>query len=94
MTPKTAAALATLTSYQLLVIRMSGPISAAEYIVQAHDCLQREQRTHAAGLIGRAIDAAKRHPFRRNAALWTAALDEMIALTGAVQLPSVIEIHA
>ena len=91
-TPKTTAALATLTEYQLLLIRMSGPMFAAEYIVQAHDCLERGQQAHAAGLVGRAIDAAQRHPFRRNAALWRAALEEMAVLTGATATASEVDV--
>lgn len=87
-TPKTTAALATLTEYQLLLIRMSGPMFAAEFIVQAHDCLERGQVAHAAGLVGRAIDAAQRHPFKRNAQIWRAALEELTTLTGAKVAPS------
>jgi hypothetical protein len=90
-TPKTAAALATLTEYQLLLIRMSGPLFAAEYIVQAHDCLERGHVAHAEGLVARAIDAALRHPFKRNAQIWRAALEELTALTGAKVAPS--EVH-
>lgn len=90
-TPKTTAALATLTEYQLLLIRMSGPMFAPEYIVQAHDCLERGQVAHAAGLFGRAIDAAHRHPFKRNAQIWRAALEELTVLTGAKVSPS--EVH-
>jgi hypothetical protein len=92
-TPKTTAALATLTEYQLLLIRMSGPMFAAEYIVQAHDCLERGQQAHAAGLVGRAIDAAKRRPFKRNVGLWRAALEELTVLTGAKVAPSEVHIH-
>jgi len=87
-TPKTTAALATLTEYQLLLIRMSGPLFAAEFIVQAYDCLERGQTAPAAGLVGRAIDAAHRHPFKRNNQIWRAALEELTALTGAKVSPS------
>jgi hypothetical protein len=90
-TPKTTAALATLTEYQLLLIRMSGPMFATEFIVQAHDCLARGEKTHAAGLIGRAMDAAMRRPFKRNAQIWRAALEELTVLTGAKVSPS--EVH-
>ena len=90
-TPKATAALATLTEYQLRLIRMSGPMFAAEFIVQAHDCLERGQVAHAAGLVGRAIDAAQRRPFKRNAQIWRAALEELTALTGATVSPS--EVH-
>ncbi len=92
-TPATDAALATLSNYQLLVIRMSSAVFATEMIVQAYDCLQRGQTAPAAGLVGRALDAAARRPFKNHAALWTAALDELVTLTGAVRSPSVIEIH-
>ena len=87
-TPKTTAAINTLDPHALLMIRMSGPMFATEFIVQAHDCLARGEKAHAAGLIGRAIDAAKRHSFKRNAALWRAALEEMAVLTGATVSPS------
>jgi hypothetical protein len=92
-TPKTTAALNTLDPHALLMIRMSGPMFATEFIVQAHDCLARGEKTHAAGLIGRAMDAARRHPFKRNAHLWRAALDELTALTGATVSPSEVHIR-
>jgi hypothetical protein len=93
-TPKTTAAINTLDPHALLMIRMSGPLFAAEFIVQAHDCLGRGQVAHAAGLIGRAMDAAKRHPFKRNAALWRAALEEMAVLTGATATASEVDVSA
>ena len=92
-TPKTTAALNTLDPHALLMIRMSGPMFATEFIVQAHDCLARGEKAHAAGLIGRAMDAARRRPFKRNAALWRAALDELTALTGATVSPSEVHIR-
>lgn len=93
-TPKTTAALNTLDPHALLMIRMSGPMFAAEFIVQAHDCLARGEKAHAAGLIGRAMDAAKRHPFKRNAALWRAALGEMAVLTAATATASEVDVLA
>lgn len=93
-TPKTTAALNTLDPHALLMIRMSGPMFATEFIVQAHDCLARGEKAHAAGLIGRAMDAAKRHPFKRNAALWRAALEEMAVLTGATATTSEVDVLA
>ena len=93
-TPKTTAALNTLDPHALLMTRMSGPMFAAEFIVQAHDCLTRGEKAHAAGLIGRAIDAAKRRPFKRNAAIWRAALEEMGVLTGATATASEVDVLA
>ena len=93
-TPKTTAALNTLDPHALLMIRMSGPMFAAEFIVQANDCLARGENAHAAGLIGRAMDAAKLHAFKRNAALWRAALEEMAVLTGAKATASEVDVLA
>ena len=93
-TPKTTTAINTLDPHALLMIRMSGPMFAAEFIVQANDCLARGENAHAAGLIGRAMDAAKRHPFKRNAALWRAALEEMAVLTGATATASEVDVLA
>ena len=93
-TPKTTAAINTLDPHALLMIRMSGPMFAAEFIVQANDCLARGENAHAAGLIGRAMDAAKRHAFKRNAALWRAALEEMAVLTGAKATASEVDVLA
>ena len=93
-TPKTTTAINTLDPHALLMIRMSGPMFATELIVQAHDCLARDEKAHAAGLIGRAMDAAKRHPFKRNAALWRAALEEMAVLTGATATASEVDVLA
>ena len=92
--PKTTAAIATLDVRALLVILMCMPVFATEFIVQAHDCLARDEKAHAAGLIGRAMDAAKRHPFKRNAALWRAALEEMAVLTGATATASEVDVLA
>ena len=91
-TPKTTTAINTLDPHALLMIRMSGPMFATELIVQAHDCLARGEKAHAAGLIGRAMDAAKRRPFRRNATLWRAALEEMVVLTGATATVSEVDV--
>ena len=93
-TPKTTAALNTLDPHALLMIRMSGPMFATEFIVQAHDCLARGETAHAAGLIGRAMDAARRHPFKRNANLWRAALQEMVVLSGATATASEVDVSA
>ena len=93
-TPKTTSAIASIDPHALLMIRMSGPMFATEFIVQAHDCLARGEKAHAAGLIGRAMDAARRHPFKRNAALWRAALEEMAALTGATATTSEVDVLA
>ena len=93
-TPKTTTAINTLDPHALLMIRMSGPMFAAEFIVQAHDCLARGEKVHAAGLISRAMDANKRRPFKRNAALWRAALEEMAVLTGATATTSEVDVLA
>jgi hypothetical protein len=40
------------------------------------------------------MDAAKRRPFKRNVALWRAALEEMAALTGATATASESDVLA
>lgn len=85
----TATALATLTKYQALAIRMSGPIFAPDFVVHAAQCIERGEMGAAAGLISRARDAADRFGIRRNKALWMAAIDEIEKLTGAKPVPCV-----
>lgn len=90
----TNAALATLTKYQLLAIRMNGAIFAPELVVHAAQCLDCGNVAAAAGLISRARDAANRYGVRRNKALWLAAINEIETLTGAAPVACVVEMHA
>lgn len=93
-TPKTDAAIATLPRGAHLLVRMSGPVFAAEYAIHAHEALRLGAVGQAKMLAGRGLDAYARRAPARHAARWLAALHELADLTGAVATPSVIVIQA
>lgn len=93
-TPHYAAALATCHPSVELLTLMSAPVTAADFIVHAHEARRLGASAMAATLAGRAMDAAERRPFRRYGRQWWAALSEIVQLTGAKRLPSVTTITA
>ncbi len=89
ITPKTDKAIARLPEGAALLMSMGAPVFAADFVVQAREALHKGATAQAATLTGKGLDAFTRRPPARHAALWREALDELVALTGAVPLASV-----
>lgn len=87
-------ALATLHPGTILISRMASPVTAVDYIIHAAECLRLNAIGPATTMTGRALDVATRHPFKRNAKVWRAALDELAQITGAVKSPALIDLRA
>lgn len=90
----TEAAIASLSRHAVVCARMSSPITVADYVIHATECLALGRPDMAAVMAGRGLDVYARRAPRRNAALWLAALREIADVTGAVRLPSVTVLSA
>ena len=89
ITPKTDKAIARLPEGAALLMSLTPPVFAADFVVQAKEALDKGATVQAAILTGKGLDAFTRRPPARHAALWREALDELVMLTGAAPLASV-----
>lgn len=88
-TPKTDKAIAKLPEGATLLMSLTPPVFAADFVVQAKEALDKGATVQAATLTGKGLDAFTKRPPARHAALWREALDELVTLTGATPLASV-----